>query len=104
MKPCILFLTCSDQKEADLVAEKLLQERLVACVKFIPTNSRYWWEGKIEGASEILLIIDSDEEKFNKIQTLLEKIHSYETFNLSMVTISKTTDGVLSWLKEEIDY
>ena len=102
MNPCILFLTCEDQKEADKVAEQLLEKKLVSCVKFLPTNSVYRWKGKVEKANEILLIIDSVESKFDGIKTLLEKIHSYETFNLSMVKISKTTDQVLSWMKDEI--
>ncbi len=102
MTPCILLLTCADQQEADHVAEELLEKRLAACIKFTPIKSTYRWKNRIEKSSEILLMIDSVEENFVKIQVLLEKIHSYETFNLSLVKIDKTTDGVLSWLREEI--
>jgi len=103
MKPCILLLTCSDQKEADLVAKKLLEKRLAACVKFVPTNSTYRWKGKIESASEILLIIESIVGNFEEIQAVLEKIHSYETFNLTMVSVEKTTEKVQKWLENEIN-
>lgn len=102
MKPCILFLTCSDQKEADQITKELLEKGFAVCVKSLPAKSSYRWKGKIEKASEILLIIDSVEENFTDIQLLLEKTHSYETFNLSMVKIDKTTDAIESWIEDEI--
>lgn len=102
MSPCILLLTCADQKEADKIAQQLLTKRLAACVKSISTKSAYRWKGKIEKASEVLLIIDSFDKYFDEIQLLVQELHSYETFNLSMVTITKTTDDIMTWLAEEI--
>ena len=78
-KFCELILTCADQKEADKIANKLLKNHLVACIRQIPISSAYWWKGKIEKTDEILLLMESQEHLFDKIEKEVLKIHSYET-------------------------
>ena len=67
MKPCLLFLSCKNIKEADKISGQLLKEKLIVCAKKIPINSSYLWKSKIESAQEVLLIMDSIEENFEKI-------------------------------------
>lgn len=80
----------------------MLEKQLAVCVKTLPTSSTYRWKGKIEKSNEILLIIDSVEENFDHVSLAVKALHSYETYNLSMVTVSKTTDGILSWMMDEL--
>ncbi len=101
MKPVIFFLTCADQNEADLITNSLLEKQLAVCIKTLPTSSTYRWKGEIEKSNEILLIIDSVEENFDHVSLAVKALHSYETYNLSMVTMSKTTDDILSWIAAE---
>lgn len=100
MKPCILYLTCADEKEAELITVKLLDNKLVVCVKKSSITSRYYWKGKIESAREILLIMDSSEKLFDRVESEVKKLHSYETFNLVLVPAAKTSNGISEWMKE----
>lgn len=98
MQPLILLLTCPTEKEADTIATALLDQRLIACAKKIPVNSRFWWQERIETADEIVLLLESSEGMFATIEAAIRPLHSHETFVLMAISISKTTKGVQRWL------
>jgi len=104
MKPCLLFLSCKNIDEADKISSQLLKEKLIVCAKKIPINSSYLWKNKIESAQEILLIMDSIEENFEKINQEVKKLHSYKTYTLFMTNIDKTNRKVVNWFKREIGH
>lgn len=99
----ILFLTCTNQKEAREITERLLKEKLVFCVKKLNISSSFLWKGQIEKSEEVLLILDSAEENFSKVEKEVRKYHSYDTFVLLSVPVSKTTENVLHWIKKELN-
>lgn len=100
MKPCLLFLSCKNIEEADKISFKLLEKRLVVCAKKIKINSNYLWGNKIESSKEVLLIMDSTEENFDKIDQEVEKLHSYKVYNLVMTKVYKINNNSLKWLQE----
>ncbi len=102
MKPCLLFLSCKNIKEADKISGQLLKEKLVICAKKISINSSYLWNKKIESAQEVLLIMDSVEENFEKINKEVKKLHSYKTYTLFMININKANKETVAWFKKEI--
>lgn len=102
MNYCQLQLTCSDKAKADKIANTLLVKHLVACVKQIPVKSDYRWQGKIETSEEIMLIMDSKPELFDKIETEIAKLHSYDTFVLQQVPVERISKKALAWLEESI--
>jgi periplasmic divalent cation tolerance protein len=94
----ILYLTCADTKEADKIGQELLNKKLVVCVRQINVRSSYWWEDKISNDDEVLLMMESGEELFEKINKVVAKLHSYEQYVLTMTKVDKTTRGVEEWL------
>jgi len=102
MKPCLLYLTCADDKEAEKISQALLEKRLAVCIKKSPVSSSFLWKGKIDHANEILLIMESIEEKFAETEKEVAKLHSYESFVLFSSPISQTTKKVKDWMKKEL--
>lgn len=102
MKIITLFLTCADEKEADEIMDVLLAKRLVVCIKKTKVKSSFLYKGKVDGANEVLLIMDSLEEKFSAIEKEVRKIHSYETFVLLATTVIRSSKGVKEWIKSEL--
>ncbi len=98
----ILYLTCESDEQAKTIGTALLKVRLVACVRYTPISSSYWWDGKINHDSEVLLMMESTEQKFDEIEAIVTKLHSYKEFVLTMVPVTKTTPGVVQWLDETI--
>ena len=103
MKIILLFLTCANEKEADAIARTLLEKHLIVCAKKLPVSSSFFWKGSIDSADEVLLIMESVEEKFNAIEQEVRKLHSYETFVLLSVPVSRGSKGVEEWIEEGLE-
>jgi len=102
MKMAIYYLTCTNNREANKISKTLLEKRLVACAKKLPVSSMYRWKGKIDNAKEIVVILESVEENFDKINAEVKKLSSYETPMLFSIPVSKTTKEVGDWLRKEL--
>ena len=100
---CQLLLTVASQQEANAIADSLLDKQLVTCVKQVAINSRFRWQGKIENANEILLIMESREDLFDRVEAEVAKLHSYDTFVLEAVAVSKVSAKARGWVKDELD-
>jgi periplasmic divalent cation tolerance protein len=97
-----LFLTCANVQEAKKISDKLLDEKLAACVRQTDVNSDFLWKGKKEHGKEVLLIIDSTEDKFDGIEAAVKRLHSYDVFVLTAYLVIKTSSGVKEWMRESI--
>jgi len=102
MKMAIYYLTCTNNREADKISKVLLEKRLITCAKKLPVSSMFRWKGKIDNAKEFVVILESIEENFDKINAEVKKLSSYETYVLYSVPVNKTTKGVGDWLKKEL--
>ncbi len=102
-KFCQLWLTCEDKKEASKIAKVLLKKRLIACAKQMPVTSEFHWQGKIDQANETLLLMESREDLFDKVEAEVAKLHSYNTFVLEAVPVSKVSKDAQKWLEGELN-
>lgn len=102
MKLCILLLTCTDEFEAETIAGALLKKRLIVCAKRFKVSSQFLYRKNIHNDDEVLIVMDTVEGNFRKIESEVKKLHSYDTFVLVQLPVSQTTDKVLNWVKSEI--
>lgn len=98
----ILYLTCANEVEANTIATALLEAKLVACVRQSQISSSYWWDSKINHDNEVLLMMESSEDKFDDIEKAVAKLHSYDEFVLTAIPVLKTTPGVEQWLSNTL--
>ena len=75
----MIYVTHKNTKEAKKVVRHLLEEKIIACANFLPIESAYWWNGKIENDNEIVSILKAKKNNWEKIKSTIEKIHPYET-------------------------
>lgn len=74
----IVLTNVPDEETARNIAEVLLQERLAACVNILaPCSSIYRWQGQIETASEIPLLIKTAQDRYATLQSRLDELHPY---------------------------
>jgi periplasmic divalent cation tolerance protein len=92
----------ANKKEAQKIADKLLAEKLAACVRLTDVNSTFWWKGNRERAEEVMLIIESTEDKFDAVETTARQLHSYETFALTAYQVVQASAGVNEWMEESL--
>lgn len=98
----IFYLTCANAEEAEKISKVLLEKQLVACAKKLSVSSTFRWKGQIDTTEEVLVMFESIEENFDKVQTEIKKLHSYETFVFFCIPVSQTTSNVEDWLKKEL--
>lgn len=95
----IVLTTCPDQACAERIAQALVEEGLAACVNILPPmQSIYKWKGKIETASEQLLVIKSTLARFPAIRDRLRALHPYELPEIIAVPIADGLPEYLAWL------
>ncbi|MBI3624312.1 divalent-cation tolerance protein CutA [Candidatus Saccharibacteria bacterium] len=99
---CYLYLTCSDGQEATKIAGGLLDKHLIICAKQLPVTSAFRWQGKILGGKEILLIMESRLDLFDEVEKALNTLHSYDTFVLEAVPISKVSKDATKWINDNL--
>jgi periplasmic divalent cation tolerance protein len=97
-----LFLSCETRAEAEKIAQALLEQRLVACVRFAETDCSYWWKGEIVDAHETVMTMATVAENFATIETEVEKMHTYDTFVLQQLPIERLSKKAAAWLLEEL--
>lgn len=98
----VVLCTCPDQTSADLLCEQLLNQRLAACINQLPgVTSVYRWQGKVERATEIQLIIKSRQSRFAELQACIQVNHPYEVPELLALPVSAGLPAYLDWLNGE---
>jgi len=65
----IVVTTCGSVEEAQKIARELVERRVAACVNIVsPIQSVYRWQGKVESATEWLLLIKTTAERFAAVR------------------------------------
>ena len=95
----LVLVTAPDQRTARALARAALTARLVACVNLIPRiESHYWWQGKIESGSEVLLLLKTRKSHLAALEKLILKKHPYDTPEFLVVPLGSGTGHYLEWL------
>ncbi len=102
-KAVVVLCTCGTQQEALRIARSLVEARLAACVNVLPAvQSIYRWQGKVENADEVLLLIKSTRERYLPLRDRILELHSYETPEVIVLPIVYGSDKYLAWLREQV--
>ena len=100
----VVFSTASSAVEAEAIAQRLVEERLAACVNVVTgVRSFYRWKGKIENSPEWLLVIKSSRGRFEALRAALEKLHSYEVPEAIALPVVEGAANYLNWMEGELD-
>jgi len=95
----IVLATAPDLKTARMLAKAALNNRLIACANLIPKlESHYWWKGKIEKSSEVLMLLKTSRSKLGALEKLIISRHPYDTPEFLVVTINRGNKRYLNWL------
>lgn len=99
MSVLILHCTCPDAASASAIAQALVDERLAACVNQLPgVLSTYRWQGRVETASEVLLLIKTTADRMPALTARLRALHPYELPELAAVEVRAGDPDYLTWV------
>ena len=99
----LLVLTnVPDAASADRVTKGVLESRTAACVNRLPEcASTYWWNGVLEHASEIPLLIKTTRAAYPALEAAVRKAHPYEVPEIIAVPVAAGLPAYLAWVAGE---
>ena len=100
---CIVLCTCPDQASAETLANRLVDNKLAACVNIVPgITSIYQWKGKTEKGQELLLVIKSKPGVFESVKNTILEQHPYELPEIISIPLQSGFSNYLSWIDENV--
>lgn len=101
----VIFVTASSRKEALRIAQGLIKNKLAACVNIVGgVESLFWWQGKVDCAREILLVIKSKKEKLSRIIKQVKSMHSYDVPEIIALPVAGGYKDYLKWINESLTF
>lgn len=95
----VVLCTCGGDEEAQRLARALVEDRLAACVNIVPgIQSVYRWQGAVEEAGEVLLLIKTSRGLFDQVCAKIRALHSYELPEAIALSIEGGSEPYLAWL------
>jgi periplasmic divalent cation tolerance protein len=98
-----VMTTTAEKHDAETLSQAVLESRLAACVQISgPIDSRYWWNGRLETASEWLVTIKTRRDLYKKLEKLLLEKHPYDQPEIMATAVVEVSAGYLKWLNEQV--
>ncbi|MDF7659814.1 divalent cation tolerance protein CutA [Erwiniaceae bacterium L1_54_6] len=95
----VVLCTAPNQAIAEQLAASALAAKLAACVTLLPgATSFYVWEGKLEQASEVQMLLKCDTQHQQALMDLLKAAHPYDVPELLALPVQHGDSEYLSWL------
>ena len=99
----VVLCNCPDEDSASRLAKGLIDARLAACVnQLAPVVSTYRWQGQLETATEIPLLIKTTAQSYPALQAWLNGQHPYETPEIIALPLVDGLPAYLDWVANEI--
>ena len=92
-----------DEGTARRIARRLVDEQLVACVNLLPSmHSIYRWQGKVEEASECMMVIKTTRAVWPRLLERLPELHPYDVPELIALDVQEGHGPYLAWVAENV--
>jgi periplasmic divalent cation tolerance protein len=99
----VVLVTVPSQSIARKIAKFLLASKLAACVNIIPrVDSLFWWQGKIDKAKEVLLVVKTQKNLFPKLCKAVKSRHPYQVPEIIALPIILGNREYLEWIDESL--
>lgn len=98
----VVLVTAPDVESGERLGTALVRERLAACVNVVPgVTSIYWWEGRLERASEVLLVLKTTGGTVAALRERAVALHPYEVPEVLVLDVKEGHEPYLDWVRRE---
>jgi len=98
----LVYTTWPSIVEAEVAGRAIVDRRLAACVNILPGMiSHYWWEGKIERAEEVVMIIKTRATLADQVSAAVKELHSYTTPAVMVLAVESLDPAYHAWIVKE---
>jgi periplasmic divalent cation tolerance protein len=100
----VILVTFPDAETARRIVTTLVEERLAACGNLVPgVESIYRWQGAVETASEVLVILKTENSRYEALESRLKELHPYDVPECLALTVAEGSLPYLRWLNESVN-
>jgi periplasmic divalent cation tolerance protein len=92
---CIVITTTDNEDIANKIANKLVVQRLAACVQVDKVKSFFYYEDECRQEKELRLIIKAASKNYKIIEELIKLNHNYRLPQIIKLDI---TDGLVEYM------
>ena len=102
MEQVLMVMTnLPDAESAQALAQSLVQGKLAACVNLLPgVQSTYRWQGKVEHAHEVTLIIKTTQARYHQVEQAILAAHPYDLPEVIALPLTGSA-AYLHWVSQE---
>ncbi|MEM3396423.1 MAG: divalent-cation tolerance protein CutA [Thermoplasmata archaeon] len=101
MRGIVVLTTTEREEDAERIAMVLLEKKLAACVQILgPIKSRYWWEGKIESATEFLCFIKTCKKRYEEVEREIKANHPYTVPEIISIMVDEGSNDYMMWMQK----
>ena len=98
----VVFTTLENADDAKTLVNRLVTDRLVACGTIFPNaTSLYRWEGKLEEAGEVMVMLKTRRERWEALQEAVRELHPYSVPELLALPVEAGLPDYLAWVRGE---
>lgn len=99
----LALTTVGSLEDARKMARTLVERRLAACVNVIPNlTSIYRWQGAVEEADEVLLLIKTAENQLSALEAAIRELHFYDVPEFLVLSVESGSRLYLAWLLDSV--
>ena len=95
----VVLMTAPTVDDARRLAQLAVTSRLAACVNIVPeVESVYRWEGQVESATEVQLIMKTRRQQAPALLAALQAAHPYDTPEGVVLDVVDGLPDYLNWV------
>ena len=99
----VVLTTLASDADARALVTALVGARLVACGTLLPgARSIYRWKGSVTEEPEVLVLLKTEQSKWDALCAAVRERHPYEVPELLALPVTRGLDRYLSWLASEV--
>lgn len=99
----LIIISAANKEEAERIAQAAIEKKLAACANILEgVSSIFWWQNKIDKASEVLIFLKTKRSLFKKITAMVKSLHSYDVPEIIALPIISGEKKYLEWLNANL--
>ena len=102
MSALLVLTNLPDRASAERLADRLLEQRLAACVNILaPCRSVYRWKEALQHDEEHPLLIKTSAARYGALEQAIRAGHPYELPEIIAVPVERGLPAYVQWIESE---
>ncbi len=97
-----VYITNQSKTAAQTIADKLLDDRLIACANIFPITATYLWQGSIANENEWVALVKTTPNNWEKLKDKVSQIHPYDVPCIMKFDV-EANEAYEKWIRESVD-